>query len=138
MPYPLSFLNFNANINKVDSAYFQGLPSPAAAMCLVGHVLVWGFFFNTTPASIFSLVYVILIALLMISTVQFPSFKKSSWIEQNKRKTLLVLLLLTLSILVKEELMIYVIMQSYLLFGLVRYFYKHQFRFFGLIDESDE
>ena len=67
------------NPGRPDRKYFVGMPIPAAAACVAALV----FFFDAAPVqsliySIIWLVVVSLIALLMVSTWRYPSFKQLS------------------------------------------------------------
>ena len=72
----LRLARFNVQIGKIDKAYFQGLPSPAAAAVMAG--LVW--FCDETHIEPSSIVYLSLLltlgtGLLMVSNIRYHSFK---------------------------------------------------------------
>lgn len=116
----LRLARFNANIDRVSSDYFQGLPIPGAALGVIGFVLAstefdfTGSYFRYAAAA-----YVILYGFLMISNIPFASFKNSEWVKNNKRKTLALILLTFTLILVWEQAMILGVITVYVLSCLV-------------------
>ncbi|MDH4468326.1 MAG: CDP-diacylglycerol--serine O-phosphatidyltransferase [Bacteriovoracaceae bacterium] len=116
---------FNANVGKVNPNFFQGLPSPSAALAVVGFVLfqIEMPFLNEYPK--FFAVYIILYAVLMISTFPFPAFKQTSWVVKNRQKFLAICLMTLLSILIYEEIMVFVVINVYVIGSLV-YFFLHK------------
>ena len=115
---------FNANIGKIDANYFQGLPSPSAALGIVGLVLFHTEFpfFQEIP-KIFSF-YIFVYSILMISTTPFPAFKQTSWVVKNRQKFLALCLITILSIVVYEELMVFIVINLYVIVSLFYYFLK--------------
>lgn len=72
----LRLARFNVQIGKIDKAYFQGLPSPAAAAVMAG--LVW--FCDESHIEPNSIAYLSLLltlgtGLLMVSNIRYRSFK---------------------------------------------------------------
>ncbi|OUR98951.1 CDP-diacylglycerol--serine O-phosphatidyltransferase [Halobacteriovorax marinus] len=121
----LRLARFNANIEKVSSDYFQGLPIPTAALGIVGYVLLsveFEVIKDYTPITIF---YVLLYSLLMISNIPFYSFKNSTWVKTHKKRVLALIFLLLALIFTYEQLMIGAITGAYVLGGLV-YFATHK------------
>lgn len=119
----LRLARFNANIAKTDPNFFQGLPIPGAAFALIGYVLLTIIFPVMRYYPIAAAVYVVLYALLMISNIPFPSFKKSEWMRRRKKTVLaLIFLLLSLTFLY-EEVMIISIITAYVI-GSIVYFLR--------------
>jgi len=74
----LRLARFNTQVGKVNKAYFQGLPSPAAAAVMAGFVWVGtGYQLTGTNISIAIVTWIItiLIGFLMVSTLRYRSFK---------------------------------------------------------------
>jgi CDP-diacylglycerol--serine O-phosphatidyltransferase len=70
---------FNARAPDADPGKFRGMPSPSSALLLTAPVLAWheqGFEFLRTPEVAGALL--LSAALLAVSWMQFPSFKKPS------------------------------------------------------------
>jgi len=111
----LRLARFNANIDEVDPAYFQGLPIPAGALALVGYTLLASEFKLPFPQIYFSVPYVLLFAYLMISNIPFYSFKKASFVKKYSKQMLLIVILVISLIFIYEEVMLFAVMMTYVL-----------------------
>jgi CDP-diacylglycerol--serine O-phosphatidyltransferase len=130
----LRLARFNANLSKISSDYFQGLPIPFGAMSLVGFILLSidieaQFNLANFPALIF--LYIFFYSVLMISNVPFPSFKKSEWAKHHVKLILLMIFLLLASIAVYEERIVVVIITLYVV-GSFAYYLSHRAHFKGI------
>jgi CDP-diacylglycerol--serine O-phosphatidyltransferase len=135
----LRLARFNANIAKVSSSYFQGLPSPAAAVGIVGLILFGlEYSLNFSGASIFVFLYITAYALLMISTFPFPSFKKSEWLEHNKMKVLFIISILILLAVTNEFVMILCIVNIYVLGSMAIFLMNKRNHKLNIIEELDD
>lgn len=120
----LRLARFNANIDKVSSNYFQGLPIPGACMALVGFILLSLEFERIFPfeyLDYFSILYITFYAMLMISNVPFPSFKSSPWVKQHKKQFLMIIFLVIAALFIYEELMIPVLITAYVFLSILYY-----------------
>lgn len=111
----LRLARFNANIGKVPSNYFQGLPIPGAAIAIIGFIMVTLEFDFGEYKSYYAAAYVVFYALLMISNIPFNSFKNSDYVRKNKRKVLAFILLVLVMVFIYEKLMIFVLISTYVL-----------------------
>lgn len=72
----LRLARFNIQVGATDPRYFVGMPIPAGAACVASVILCW----PDPPARLVNAYLfagmLFLVALLMVSTVAFPSFKK--------------------------------------------------------------
>jgi CDP-diacylglycerol--serine O-phosphatidyltransferase len=120
----LRLARFNVMTEIVPKSDFQGLPSPVAAGVLATLVI-----FRTEvtwPESsllgswipTFALILVLGIAALMVSNVRFASFKELNWRSRVGFQAILFGVGGLVSILVKHEVMLFVLSLSYVLFGL--------------------
>jgi CDP-diacylglycerol--serine O-phosphatidyltransferase len=121
----LRLARFNANIDRVSSNFFQGLPIPGGAMAMVGLVLIsiefsW---IKAYPLAIAG--YVLFFALLMISNVPFTSFKNAAWAKEHKKALLFLIFIVIALIFIYEQLMVAFIMWTYVL-GCLIYFFTHK------------
>jgi CDP-diacylglycerol--serine O-phosphatidyltransferase len=133
----LRLARFNANIDKNKSDYFQGLPIPGGATAVVAMILVsLGFpeIINYKPLTVG---YLLFYAILMVSNIPFPSFKKSEWAKKNKKQVLMVIFLILASLFVYEEVMIPVIITLYVVISLL-YFLTHRKKFEGIFEWHEE
>lgn len=139
----LRLARFNVNTQKVSSAYFQGLPSPMAALGIIGYVLLSLEFSFLNDVYIFSAAYLLFYSVLMISNIPFFSFKDAEWVRNHKKRVLVVIFLLFALIFTYEHLMVGVIVSTYVVGSLI-YFLTHQgalkdvFLWKGDEDEEDE
>ncbi|WP_005033063.1 CDP-diacylglycerol--serine O-phosphatidyltransferase [Holophaga foetida] len=74
----LRLARFNVQVGHTDSRFFVGMPIPSGAACVASVILFW----PNSPAScghayLFA-AELVMVGLLMVSTVRFPSFKKKS------------------------------------------------------------
>jgi CDP-diacylglycerol--serine O-phosphatidyltransferase len=130
----LARFNVQAAIEEKD--HFMGLPSPAAAGIVASYVLLsrWEGWYSKglVVKKVMSLYgenmnYVesigipaltILVALVMVSTIRYPSLKK--WkTETVKPWTLVMVILLVFWIINAAELTAFVVLSSYLLWGVI-------------------
>lgn len=133
----LRLARFNANISKVSSNYFQGLPIPGAAIAMLSYVLVsleYPSFFSNKYIAI---PYILFYATLMISNIPFTSFKDSTWVRKNKKKVLFLIFMIISSLFIYEEVMIPVIMTLYVLVSLF-VVVTNKKKFDGIFDWEEE
>jgi len=133
----LRLARFNANISKVKSNYFQGLPIPGAAIAVLSYILVSleypALFVNKYVA----IPYIVFYALLMVSNVPFPSFKGSPWVKNNRKKVLFIVFILASSLFVYEEVMIPVIISVYVISSII-YVVMHKEKFDGIFEWDED
>ena len=121
----LRLARFNANISRVSTSFFQGLPIPSGALCLLGLVLFsieFPFVRNLTPLVC---IFVIFISALMVSNIPFNSFKDSPFIRKHKRAVLFFIFISFSAILMNEKVMIFGLISTYV-FGSLLYYITHR------------
>jgi CDP-diacylglycerol--serine O-phosphatidyltransferase len=133
----LRLARFNANIEKVSSEYFQGLPIPSGALAIVGIVLFAGKFPEFDVYPFCYIVYVLFFSFLMISNIPFNSFKKSEWVKKHKKRVLLMIFVLIALTFTYEYIMIGLILISYVMASLI-YFFRHKAELENLFQWSSE
>ena len=134
----LRLARFNANIDKVKSDYFQGLPIPGAAAALIGFILVASEFPEYFGHLYVAIPYILFYSILMISNIPFPSFKKSDWVKRNKRKILFLFIVLSSCLFIYEEIMVFIIITLYVLGSIIYIlFNREKFQNFFTWDEDD-
>ena len=133
----LRLARFNANIDKNKSDYFQGLPIPGGATAAISLVLISVDFPELVNYKPITVGYLLFYAALMISSIPFPSFKKSEWVKKNKKQVLMVIFLIMASLFIYEEVMIPVIITFYVIASLL-YWLTHRKKFEGLFDWQEE
>ena len=72
----LRLARFNVQVGFADPKYFVGMPIPAGAACVASVILCWP---DPPVRLLYAYLFAVmlfLVALLMVSTIRFPSFKK--------------------------------------------------------------
>lgn len=106
---------------KVRKGYFQGMPSPASAGMVVTTIMlqVETGIFSSEALEIFMPALGLLLALLMVSNIPFPSFKEVNWRSKGKAWILLIPVVFILSVIQIPEITLFVVGFSYLSLGMV-------------------
>lgn len=136
---------FNVQAQIEEKTSFMGLPSPAAAGLLASYVLLahWSGWYEKTiivnkvmhwyeeNVSFFELtiipIMVVVIALVMVSTIAFPSLKKMSW-EKIKPWTLAFIVLIIFLLFYAVQFTSFVLLTIYLLWGITHALTKKVFK----------
>jgi CDP-diacylglycerol---serine O-phosphatidyltransferase len=121
----LRLARFNANIDKVKSDYFQGLPIPGAAWGIIGLVLLSLEFEIPENFWPFIFIYVLFYAALMISTIPFCSFKNSPWVKTYRKLIFLLMIVILWLAFNFDQIMIFVLITTYVVGSLI-YFFSHK------------
>jgi CDP-diacylglycerol---serine O-phosphatidyltransferase len=133
----LRLARFNANIDRVKSDYFQGLPIPGGATAVVSLILISLNFPQIAEMKPFTVGYLLFYAALMISNIPFPSFKNSEWVRRHKKQVLMIIFLVFASLFIYEEVMIPFIITFYVLASLF-YFLTHRKKFQGIFEWKED
>ncbi|MBW2065735.1 MAG: CDP-diacylglycerol--serine O-phosphatidyltransferase [Deltaproteobacteria bacterium] len=114
----LRLARFNVQKSQAEMSFFKGLPIPAAACSIASLILFSGMFKNLMIGRpIFILILIYTLSFLMVSTVNYPSFKEFE-IRARKPFNVLVWVILVLMVVAyKPKVMLFVIMVSYLVSG---------------------
>jgi CDP-diacylglycerol--serine O-phosphatidyltransferase len=120
----LRLARFNANITKVRSDFFQGLPTPGGALAIIGLILLADRFPILNEYGEYSMGYTALYGLLMITTIPFSSFKDSDFARRHKRAILFFFFVGAALTVIYYKIMFALGMASYVLISLFYYFYK--------------
>ncbi len=121
----LRLARFNANIDRVDSTFFQGLPIPSGALAIVGYVLIATEFDVLFKLPYLAIPYTLLYAILMVSNIPFNSFKGSKWVKTHRRSALFIIFVLLSLTVTFETYMVILIVNFYVLAGCI-YFFLHR------------
>lgn len=117
----LRLARFNANIDRVSSDFFQGLPIPSGALAVLGLTLFSIEFPAIENFKPLIVLYVLGVAFLMISNIPFNSFKNSPWVKAHKKRVLFIIFSIIALTFIYEEVMIVTVMMIYILSSLLYY-----------------
>ncbi|MCK9229281.1 MAG: CDP-diacylglycerol--serine O-phosphatidyltransferase [Syntrophales bacterium] len=116
---------FNVQLSIVDSKVFNGLPIPAAALVIVTAVLFWDFMGGTgTFHNLAIPVGTVALALLMVSSVKYYSFKDLNFFARKPFVTFVLIVLMFVVIVMQPQIMFFAIALSYALSGPSRLAYR--------------
>jgi CDP-diacylglycerol--serine O-phosphatidyltransferase len=116
----LRLARFNVFTGVADKRYFTGLSIPAAAGVIASSVILVN---GTEPSRAVLVTMTIgtyLVALLMVSTFKYWSFKEIGWAQRHPGQSLLVVVLGVMIVATNPELFLFIIFASYAISGLVR------------------
>lgn len=109
---------FNVQLSTIESKTFNGLPIPAAAMVIVTSVLFWDFMGGTgTLHNPVIPVATVALALLMVSSVKYYSFKDLNFFARKPFMTFVLIVLIFVVIVMQPQIMFFAIAVSYALSG---------------------
>lgn len=122
----LRLARFNVTTQTLSKAFFQGLPIPMGAGVLTTFVIFHENFFIETSSwqRMVTLAMVFALGLLMVSTFPFPSFKEVNWRSKAAFPILLAGIGALLSVAVRPDLMMFVILTGYVIGSLVWILYR--------------
>jgi CDP-diacylglycerol---serine O-phosphatidyltransferase len=117
----LRLARFNVQISKVEKSSFQGLPVPAAASYVVTLIIFYDHAFAAVPdKNALILLGMLTVAILMVSTVRYPSFKGIDFKSRRSFYYLVGLIAFIFVIALKPEVSLFVTSLVYLSYGLLR------------------
>ena len=123
----LRLARFNVQKGKVDAKYFKGLPIPAAAS-IIASLILFSNAIGGLPGSkhilIIMLIYVL--SFLMVSAINYPSFKELELRNQKPFNVLVATILILIVIAYKPKIMLFFILVIYLLSGPAVTVYRSQ------------
>lgn len=120
----LRLARFNSRVEVIDSGYYEGLPSPAAAGMLVGLVYFYGIFGQELEKIPFlmrnlpAVVMMLLLSFLMVSKIRYSSFKSIRPGRRTTLNALVFIVMLGLLVVAYPRKMIFAIFAAYILSGL--------------------
>lgn len=133
----LRLARFNANIEKVSSEYFQGIPIPGAALAQIG-LCLFSLEFDFPPkVKMLCILYIFFYSLLMISNIPFPSFKNSAWVKSHKKQSLAIIFALLTSLFLYEEVVLLIVLNLYVILSIL-YYVKNRNKFRGIFQWKNE
>jgi CDP-diacylglycerol--serine O-phosphatidyltransferase len=121
----LRLARFNVQKNNVEANYFKGLPIPAGACFISSLVLFTSALegaFENKPYVIIFMIYIL--SFLMVSTVDYLSFKEFDIRNQKPFNVLVAIILICLVVAYKPKIILFFIMLSYVISGPIITLYR--------------
>jgi CDP-diacylglycerol---serine O-phosphatidyltransferase len=116
----LRLARFNVVTGITDKRFFVGLPIPAAAAVVCGAVIFLHGEELTRWMRGAVAVMTYLVALLMVSTFRYWSFKEVDWARRRPVQTLLIVVLAMMIVATKHEVFLFLVFAGYTLSGPLR------------------
>ena len=116
----LRLARFNVITGTGDKRFFVGLPIPAAAAAAGSVVVLLHGEELTRWTRVAVAVGTYLVALLMVSTFPYWSFKEVNWARRRPVQTLLIVVLAVMIVATKHEVFLFLVFMGYALSGPVR------------------
>src|SRR2546429_3306784 len=116
----LRLARFNVQTGSVDRRFFIGLSTPAAAGAVASSVLLLGSREVTRGLEVAVAVGSYIVALLMVSTFRYWSFKEIDFARRRPVRTLLVVVLAIMIVATHHELFLFVLFTGYAMSGPLR------------------
>jgi len=114
----LRLARFNVQVGVIDSRYFNGLAIPAAAIVVSSTVLLYYYLdFEGTFPHVSILVGMMALALLMVSSIKFYSFKDLHFLTREPFMTVVLAVILMIVVLAEPQVMIFTFAVSYAISG---------------------
>ena len=115
---------------KDSSKDFVGLPVPAAAGTVVSLVLLLQHLSEDNPVfhklALTLPILLLVIAILMVSTIRYPSFKRVDWQTKTRFRTFVVIIIIAGCAFWLKEPAFVTLFLAYILFGLLRHIRRAQ------------
>ncbi|NWF67435.1 MAG: CDP-diacylglycerol--serine O-phosphatidyltransferase [Campylobacterales bacterium] len=115
---------FNVTTFLNEPNVFIGLPIPAAAVFITMWVLTFQEYQELNSLAVILLPLSVLVSILMVSNIRYPSFKKVQFQKSATLKLLIIIILICFTLYVFPIEGITILFSIYVLFGLVRAIYN--------------
>lgn len=121
----LRLARFNVQKNSLEANYFKGLPIPAAA-CFIAALILFLSALKESPEnkSLLIIVIIYILSFLMVSTINFMSFKEFDIRKQKPFNVLVSIILIFMVIAYKPKIILFFIGVLYILSGPVITLYR--------------
>ncbi|MCD6560373.1 MAG: CDP-diacylglycerol--serine O-phosphatidyltransferase [Deltaproteobacteria bacterium] len=125
----LRLARFNVQKNSVEANYFKGLPIPGAA-CFMASIILFSTAIGglSEGKHILIITTIYILSFLMVSTIDYPSFKE---LELTRKKTfnmLVTVILMLIVVAYKPKIMLFLLLLAYIFAGplitIIRYHKK--------------
>lgn len=111
---------FNVTTSRIEPSVFIGLPIPTAAIMISLAVLVWERYPQLHIYKIAMLPFTVVLALLMVSNIRYPSFKKINFKVFHFMRFLIIIIVIALGVFIYPIEGAALLAAAYLLYGPLR------------------
>lgn len=111
---------FNVMTSSSEPSVFIGIPIPTAAVFIALLVLLFEKYNMKLEYGMYILIFSILVSLLMVSNIRYPSFKKIEFTPKHIMKLFVLLLFLALSVFIFPIEGFTLLFVAYILYGPIR------------------
>lgn len=138
----LRLARFNSQASEGKSRFFTGLPIPAAAGVIASLIIFYFSHWDTLKGflryrAVTSVVVVYVLAFLMVSTIKFRSLKEFDIKKRKPFNVVLGLILLIFIIIMKPQMMVFLIFWGYAAFGFSEGIYQFVKKLTSVKDKAD-
>jgi len=121
----LRLARFNVQINVIDKRLFNGLPIPAAAIVIASSVILFHHLgFEGTFNHLMVLGAVLSLALLMVSSIKYYSFKDMDYFQRKPFISFVLIILIMTIVIAEPHITIFTFAVGYGLSGPVWFLYR--------------
>ena len=132
----LRLARFNVQVNTAASGKFNGLPIPAAASLIASTVLFFYYLgYDESTKHVTLLVMIYLLSFLMVSNVQYNSFKELGLLKRKPFSFMVTLVLILILVVARPQIMLFTFFLSYVVSGPVSMIFHKQRK---VVEESEE
>ncbi|MBI4041799.1 MAG: CDP-diacylglycerol--serine O-phosphatidyltransferase [Deltaproteobacteria bacterium] len=124
----LRLARFNIKTQTPSKSYFQGLPIPMAAYAIVTTVFIYHELLWDEFKSPFNLFITFTLAILMVSSIPYRSFKDFELKDKKSFGLLVFAIFITIIIAYNPGIMMFGVMMGYLLYGLLSFLWNQCFK----------
>lgn len=115
----LRLARFNVQVNVIEKAYFQGLPSPMAAGIVASAIMAFQELGIEAKGNIWLLLITFLLAFVMVSTFRYKSFKDLDFKNRLPFRYLVMAVGLIVLVAIRHEVHLFVLFLTYAVLGAV-------------------
>jgi len=114
---------FNLLADSEEKKDFLGLPVPVAAYALVTYIIFSYKFWGQLEHGQLLVSMIVVLAVLMVSQIEYESFPDRFETKQNRIKLVIALILIP-AVIYKPRLLLFPVVSLYILYGIIKEFYR--------------
>jgi CDP-diacylglycerol--serine O-phosphatidyltransferase len=111
---------FNVMTSRIEPSVFIGLPIPTAAIMISIAILLLEHYREITDLKILVLPLAVILSILMVSNIRYPSFKKMNFKTFHLMRFLVILIVIAMGVFIYPIEALAILAAGYLLYGPLR------------------